>query len=380
MEFNETPTQTALRDQIREFCSIHCTDDVAAEHDRCDSYPKTLHDALAKAGILGHCLPSAYGGNDGDVVDLCILNEELSQHSTVATNILFVSDVVGTLLASIGSDMQKELYIPAICNGSKRFAFALTEPGAGSDAGGIQMFAHKNDNGSYRINGSKLYTTGAADADYILTAVKTASDAKPSRSISLFIVPTDTSGMTITKLEKLAGNNIASCKVEYKDVEVSSELLIGMEHQGWSGLMIGGGLERLSVAACCLGAARATFDEVTEFVKQRQQFGQNISQFQAVQHQIADMAIRIEAMHWLIYSAAYKTARGQAAIQNISMAKVFATEVTQEIVTMGMRLLGGKAYFMDSPMQRRLRETYLAFYAGGTMEIQRNVIAKCLGL
>ena len=144
--------------------------------------------------------------------------------------------------------------------------------------------------------------------------------------------------------------------------------------------MMGGGLERLSVAASCVGAAQAVFEETLAHVTAREQFGQPIARFQAVQHQLADMATDIEAMRLLTYSAAWRTAAGQTPVKEVSMAKLFCGERLNAIVVRGMRLLGAKAYLEDTPMPRRLRESLLAFYAGGTMEIQRNTIAKSLGL
>jgi len=224
---------------------------------------------------------------------------------------------------------------------------------------------------------------GAADADVILTAARTTLDGKASRGTSLLLVPTDSAGLSIARLDKIAGNDVASCRVEYREVRVPKSACLGGEdgvNKGWSALLLGGGLERLSVAACCVGTARAVLEEVEAHVRERQQFGQPVASFQAVQHQVADMATRIEAMHWLTYAAAWKVAQGQPAIREISMAKVFTAEATNEIVTFGMRLLGAKAYLHDTPMPRRLRESFLAMYAGGTMEIQRNLIARSLGL
>lgn len=378
MYFQESENQQALRARINSFCAANCNDEQEFERDINPVYPDGLHKAMAKAGILGHCLPPPYG-EGGDLVDLCIINEELAKASISATNILFINGICAAIIAAAGSEAQRDNLLPGLAAGDLRFAFALTEPNAGSDAAGIELTAI-NDGDAYVLNGTKLYTTGAADADFILTAARSSSEGKASRGTSIILVPTQSAGLRIRHMDKMAGNDIASCRVDYDDVRVPHENCLGGENQGWPALMIGGGLERLSVAACCLGASRAALDEVLAHVRQREQFGQAISKFQAIQHQIADMSTRIEAMRWLTYAAAWKVAQGSSAIREISMAKVFAAENAQEIMIYGMRLLGARAYMRDAPMSRRLREILLALYAGGTMEIQRNLIARDLGL
>lgn len=379
MDFHLSPEQLALRDRVIAFCRRHCQPGQEAARDREPAYPAELHQAMADSGILGHCLPAAYGGGDGGTVELCVINEELARCSTSATNILFINGICGALLGLAGSETQKGEYLRGVIEGRLRFAFALTEPGAGSDAAGIRMRADRDGDG-YVLNGTKLYTTGAADADFILTAVRTSMEGKASRGTSLLIVPRRSAGLEITPLDKIAGNDVASCRVEYHDVRVPPDACLGGENQGWSFLMLGGGLERLSVAASCVGMARAVLDEVLAHVATREQFGQPVGRFQAVQHQLADMATRIEAMQLLTYAAAWKAAGGRSAVKEVSMAKVFAAEGINEIVTYGMRLLGAKAYLSETPMPRRLRESLLALYAGGTPEIQRNIIARSLGL
>lgn len=379
MEFGLSAEQTALRERVAAFCKTHCQPEQEAGRDREPVYPAEMHRAMAQAGILGYCLPLALGGSGGGTVELCLINEELGRHSASATNILFINGICGALIGLAGSAEQKLHFVRGIAQGSLRFCFALTEPGAGSDAAGIQARAVRAGE-DYLINGTKLYTTGAADADFILTVVRTSMEGKASRGTSLLIVPRPSPGLTVTPLDKIAGNDVASCRVEYRDVRIPLDARLGDENQGWSVLMLGGGLERLSVAASCVGMARAVFEESLAHVSARQQFGQPVSAFQSIQHQLADMATRIEAMRLLTYSAAWKVAQGMAAVKEVSMAKVYASEGINQIVTTGMRLLGAQAYLGDTPMPRRLRESLLALYAGGTAEIQRNLIARSLGI
>lgn len=379
MDFALSPEQAALAERVAAFCREHCTEAHAAALDRAPRFPAELHHALAASGLLGWCLPAAYGGADGGPIELCVINEGLGRHSSAATNLHFVNGVSAALIALGGTEAQKAEYVRGVAEGRVRFAFALTEPGAGSDAAAIATRAVR-DGDAYVVEGTKLYTTGAAEADYILTVVRSRPDGKASQGTSLLAVPRDAPGLTVTPLEKIAGGCVASCRVEYDRVRVAAAQRVGPEHGGWPILMTGGGLERLVVAASSVGAAQAVLEEVTAHVTTREQFGQPVSRFQAVQHQLADMATEIDAMRLLTYRAAWMAAQGTAGPREVSMAKLYASERLAEIAMRGMRLLGGRAYFTETPMPRRLREAMLALYAGGTVEIQRNAIARSLGL
>jgi alkylation response protein AidB-like acyl-CoA dehydrogenase len=373
------PEQVVLRARVEKFCAAHCSAAEEALRDREPTFPTEMHRAMATSGILGHCLPRSLGGADGGPIDLCVINETLGRHSGSATNILFVNGICGALIARFGTDDQKERHVRGIAEGTTRFAFALTEPGAGSDAQAITSHAVR-DGDHYVVEGTKLFTTGAAEADFILTVVRTSQEGVASKTTSLLIIPTRSKGLTISRLDKIATNDVPSCRVEYRGVRVGTSERVGPENQGWSVLMSGGSLERLSVAATCVGLAQAAFDEARAHALEREQYGQPIAKFQAIQHQLADMATEIEAMRLLTYSAAWKMEQGTTPLKEISMAKLYCSERCADIVMRGMRLLGGKAYLRESSMQRRLRESILPLYAGGTVEIQRNLIARALGL
>lgn len=379
MDFRFTKEQEALRQKVETFCRQHCTEEQAEALDRQPRFPIELHKALAESGLLGYCLPKEHGGSGGGTVELCIINEGLGRHSNAAMNLLFINGISGAMIGLAGTEVQKQQYLRAIAEGRMRFAFALTEPGAGSDAASITSSAIRNGD-DYVINGVKLYTTGAGDADFILTVVRTSTEGKASKATSLLVVPTSSAGLTITPLDKIACSGVASCRVEYRDVRIPITHRLDAENQGWGVLMLGGGLERLSVAACSLGIAQAIFDEVKTYLSIREQYGQSVSKFQAIQHQLADMATEIEAMRLLTYSAAWMTAQGMMPVKEVSMAKLYCSERVNEIAQRGMRLMGGMAYFHGTPIQRRMRESLLSFYAGGTMEVQRNLIARNLGL
>jgi alkylation response protein AidB-like acyl-CoA dehydrogenase len=379
VDFKLDPPQQALRSRVIAFADAHLDSAAAATLDRHPRYPDELHAALAKAGLLGHCLPQEFGGGGGNVMDAVLINQALGGHGDAAVNILFVNFIGAALVNLIGSKAQKQDIIPAVARGDLRLAFALTEPDAGSDAGSIQCRADR-DGDAYTLRGVKLYTTGAQQADFILTVALTDPAARAKRGASLFLVPGKAEGLTVAPLDKIAGNAVSSCRVTYEGVQVGADALLGPQNGAWTPLMAGAGLERVLVAASCLGRAERVLHEAIAFVRDRQQFGQPIGSFQAIQHQLADMATDTEAMRWLVYHAASLIDRGELPVKEVSMAKLYCAEHLNEIVNRGMRLLGGRAYLRDQSMERHLRESLLGLYAGGTAEMQRNLIARQLGL
>lgn len=380
MDFSLNKAQKALQEQVTVFCERHYNRQIAASLDEEPKYPEALHAAMAEAGLLGYCQPSAFGGSEGAVMDAVIINQVLGGYGDAAANIFFINFIGAALINLAGTQAQKQQILPDVIRGRHRLAFALTEPEAGSDAGSIQCRATRGKKG-YVVQGTKLYTTGALQADTILTVALTHPKESAKRGSSVLLVPARTPGVEIEALPKLGGNAVASCRVSYNGAQVDSDALLGeKENTAWGSLMIGAGLERVLVAASCLGRAEQILTEVIDFAGKRKQFGQPIASFQAIQHQIADMATGIEAMRWLVYRAAWQIDSGQDPVQAVAMAKLFSAEHLNSIVNRGMQLLGGRAYLRECSMQRHLRESFLGLYAGGTAEIQRNLIAGQLGL
>jgi alkylation response protein AidB-like acyl-CoA dehydrogenase len=377
MDFGFTDRQRQLQRRLYSLCAAFSASSEEQASDASRDYPEDLHKRLCEEGILGHCLPRAHGGDDGGFLDLALIAEILGAHSNIGLNIYFVNMAVGTLLARAGSVDQKRKFLDPLVKGHFKGCFSLTEPNAGSDAAGIACEAVR-DGDHYLLNGVKLWATGAVVADAILVVARTGVHAKAAEAFSLFMIPGGADGLVVTPIEKLAGNAMASCELTLQDVRVASEARIGAENDAWSHLAYTGAMERLTVAAGNLGAAQSVFDLVAPFARERRQFGQPIASFQSIQHQLVDMATEIEAMRWLVYSAAWKHDQGGACAKEISMAKLYSTERLNEIVMRGMRIFGGRAYRKDHPMERMLRESLLGLYAGGTGEIQRNIIARHL--
>ena len=377
MDFGFSDRQRQLQERVHSLCAAFPANEEEQAPDTLPAYPEELHKRLCEEGILGHCLAKAYGGSDGGFLDLALIAETLGAHSSIGLNIYFVNMAVGTLLAQAGSDDQKRKYLDPMVKGGFKGCFSLTEPDAGSDAAGVACEAVR-DGDHYVLNGVKLWATGAAVADAILVVARTGGDAPAGSALSMFMIPAGIDGLVVTPIEKLAGNAMESCELTLQDVRVAADARIGAENDAWSHLSHTGAMERLTVAAGNLGAAQAVFDLVAPFARDRRQFGQPIASFQAIQHQLVDMATEIEAMRWLVYSTAWKHDQGEPCPKLISMAKLYTTERLNEIVMRGMRIFGGRAYRKGHPMERMLRESLLSLYAGGTGEIQRNIIARRL--
>ncbi len=383
MDFRVEQDRQDLQERVSRFCDEYCSPSLTASLEESTEFPVDLYAAMAKEGLLKACLPQELGGDGGGVLDAVLITEALARSSSTAVNMFLVNAVFsGTTLLVGGTDEQKAEFVPQLGAGKLKFAFALTEPQAGSDAASIEATAVQEGN-DFLINGTKLYTTGAAVADYILTVVRTHPDEQARRGSSIFLVPQSATGLDVHPLKKIAGNAFATCEVRYSDVRVAADLLLGGEaglDRAWDLLMPIGAMERICVAASSLGLAQTIFEEAREHAVTREQFGQPIAKFQSIQHTLVDMATEIEAMRWLTYNAASMADRGEMAFKEISMAKFYCSEKVNAMAMQGMKILGGRAYLEETPMARYLREGILSLYAGGTTEIQKNLIANFIGL
>lgn len=381
MHFELSAEQQILKQKIAEFCNRECPPEFETSLDQSGVFPEDLYRKMAANGYFGISFPSKYGGTDGNILDVVLIAEQLAMSSYTAVNMYLVNSVfAGMILLNCGNDAQKDEFLPKLLKGDLKFSFALTEPEAGSDARSIKTLAV--DQGShFQITGTKYWTTGATVADYIITVVLTAQDAEPSKVMSIFIVPTKSSGLEITPIHKLAGNSYPSCEVKFHNVTVPRDNILGggqWLNNGLLQLFQAADLERICVAASCTGGAETILNECTEFAKTRQQFNKPIIKFQAIQHALADMATQVEAMRWMTYHAAWMKSMGKDCFKEICMAKLFCSETLNDMARKGMQIFGGRGYSMEYRMQRYLRESYLSLYAGGTSEIQKNVISRLL--
>jgi alkylation response protein AidB-like acyl-CoA dehydrogenase len=319
----------------------------------------------------------------GDYLRLATVMETLAGYSGTVASIYAVNAVFGgTCLALLGSTAQRQQLLPPLRAGKCQVAFAMTEPEAGSDISSVKTTATRVD-GGFRLTGEKIFTTGAAIADYIFVVSRNDAIQSEGRPFSVFAVAGGAAGLGVEPMKKLSANRHASCRVTMRDVFVPQDLVLGgLERmdKAWSGLRLLGLLERFVVAASNVGLARAATDRAVAFAKARQQFGKPIATFQAIQHKLVEMSTTVRAMGLMVGHAAEMLEAGGDATEQVCMAKFYCAEQLQQVVGCGMRILGGRAYFESEEMERYYREAPLALYAGGTVEIQKHLIARSMGL
>jgi alkylation response protein AidB-like acyl-CoA dehydrogenase len=381
MDYDLSQEQVLLKERIAAFCEKDSVMELKTLLENGSEFPSSLYKKIADNGFFGIPFPAKYGGSDGNIMDVTLVVEQMSLYSHDIALIYMVPVVfAGMFLLANGTEKQRATFIPRIITGELKYAFAMTEPDAGSDPRAMTAFAAKSGD-HYAISGTKYWTTGASVADYIITVTQTLQDKESARGVTVFIVPSSSERLNITPIPKLAGNSYPSCQVVLDQVIVPAENIIGgpeSVNTGWAQLRKTADIERLCIAASCLGAASAILKDCIAFAKNRIQSGKPIIQFQAISHDLADMATSIEAMRWVTYHSAWLRSKERDCFKEISMAKLFCSEALNGIVKKGMQIFGGRGYSMEYSMQRYLRESFLSLYAGGTSEIQKNVISRYL--
>jgi len=381
MDFSLTEEQTMLKDTIRRFMETEIPREVAVEIDEKDEFPHELLQKLCDLGFMGINVPEEYGGQGGNIIDEMIFFEEISKRLPVlawaAGNIiLYGSAIIGVN----GSEEQRRKYLPRLAKGELIFAYALTEPNAGSDAASIQTKAVLKD-GHYVLNGTKMFITGAGVADITVTNARTAESR--FGGITDFLVDTKSEGYAARPIKDLGYRGSNTCEVNYDDVKVPVENILGGPEKlnnGWSQMMRLLNSERLLLSACALGIGQGAFEYALNYSKEREQFGKPIGRFQAIQHMLVEMATELEAARQLAYYAAWRDIQGMEAVKETSMSKYYCTEVAKKVCLQGVQILGGYGYAMEYDAQRYLRDVIVLPIGGGTTQIQKNIIGAQLGL
>ncbi len=346
-----------------------------------EDFPNEIFRKAGDLGFIGIRYPEEYGGSDLDFFYTVVLCEELARGRTagVALAILVQSEMATPPLSMIGTHEQKEKYLAPAIRGEMIAALGITEPGAGSDVASLRTTAVR-DGDDYVINGTKIFITNGARADFIMLATRTDKSAKYG-GISLFVVPTDTPGFSVgRKLKKVGHLTSDTAELIFEDVRVPRENMLGEEGKGFYEVMKNFQGERLVGAVLPLATAQLVLDETIEYVKDRKQFGKPISEFQITRHKIANMAASIEAARRLAYHACWMFDRGMECVKEVSMAKAVATDVARRVTDECLQLHGGYGYMMEYYVQRAWRDARMYSIGGGTTEIMMEIIAKQLGL
>ncbi|OGA49334.1 MAG: hypothetical protein A3F74_00660 [Betaproteobacteria bacterium RIFCSPLOWO2_12_FULL_62_58] len=380
MDFSFTSEQETLRAHLQALLDEVCPAQYAERCDREAHPPREAYDALAKHGWFGLILPVEYGGTGGSPIELAILLEEAGRHFEELAMWLFRTLTYGGYAVMLhGSREQKEALLPKVVRGELSFCFGLTEPQAGSDAAALATTAAAVDRG-YVINGQKVFTSGMDISDYCLLVTRTSTGEKKQQGITNFLVDTKLPGIEIRKIETLGQRAIGTTQVFYTDVKVPASAVLGQVDYGWDAVDSYLWYERLCLSAARTGAAAAAFEYALDYAKTRKQFGRPIGQFQAISHKLADMKVMLDVSRMLVYRFAWLMSQGKATRHDAAVVKLYTGETYKTVSDLGLQILGGYGYCMEFPMQRFFRDSRLATIGAGTSEIQRNIIARGLGL
>ena len=380
MDFSFTSEQDTLRNHLRELLENVGPPDYAQACDTEGRPPREAYQALAKHGWFGLILPAEYGGAGATPVELAILLEEVGRHfEELGMWVFRTLTYGGYAVMAHGSREQKETLLPKVARGELSFCFGLTEPHAGSDAASIATRAERNGE-RFVINGQKVFTSGMDLSDYCLLVTRTTAGGKKQQGITCFLVDTKLPGIDVRKIDTLGHRAIKTTQVFYSDVEVPASAVLGEVDKGWDAVDAYLWYERLCLSAARTGAATAAFDYALDYAKNREQFGRPIGKFQAISHKLADMKVMLDISRMLVYRYAWLMAQGKATRHDAAVVKLYTGEAYKSVSDMGLQILGGYGYCMEYPMQRFFRDSRLATIGAGTSEIQRNIIARGLGL
>jgi alkylation response protein AidB-like acyl-CoA dehydrogenase len=355
---------------------------VRAELDEENRFPREIMKVLSESGILGIYIPEEFGGAaeafGGGSMALCIATEELSR-ACAGVAVSFAANALGAMPILIsGSDAQRAEYLPDLASGARLAAFALTEPEAGSDAGGVKTRALR-DGDHYILNGTKQWITNGGEAQ-VYTVIALTDPSRGARGLSAFIVEEGTPGFSYGKKENKMGIRASATReLIFEDCRIPASNLIDREGAGFIVAMKTLNRSRPGVAAQAVGIAQGALDEAAKYASQRKQFGQRIDSFQGMQFMLADMATQIEAARALTYSVARMIDAGARKYEKESaMAKVFASDMAMRVTTDAVQVLGGYGYMKEYPVEKMMRDAKITQIYEGTNQIQRSVIASAL--
>jgi alkylation response protein AidB-like acyl-CoA dehydrogenase len=366
-------------DSIRGFCARECTPERLAQltDGFKDPHNHDMARRMAELGWYGLCIPEEYGGSDGSFLDASLFLEETTRGQAPIGAYAVTLIVVGAL-NRFGTEEQKRDLLGRVAAGGT-LAIAMSEPESGSDVASLKTSAVR-DNGEWLMNGSKMWCSFAHKASHVLVVCRSERTDNPHEGMSMILVPVGTEGFTITPIDTLGGED--TNELHLNDVRVPEDALLGADGGGWRQLMAGLNNERVILASTALGLAQRAFDDALAYAKERRQFGRAIGSFQALQHKFAEMATDLARTRLLVREVARLTDEDPSRMlpQEASMAKLAASELAKRCALDGLQIMGGYGYATEYPMERHLRTAVVTTIYGGTSEIQKNIIAKTLGL
>ena len=375
MSFLLSDDEMALKELVTQF-GRERIQPVIENYEHSATFPKEILQGLAELSLLGMMTPEAYGGTGLSFSTYALIMQELAKYSLSVAVSVGVTGLPQTILSRYGNEAQKKKYLPDLASGEKLGAFALTEPSSGSDAAALKTSAVKKNN-IYVVNGSKSFITNGGVADTYVVFVRTGEDK--TRGISALVIEKGMKGFSFGQEEKkMALNASSTISLHFENCYVPMENLVGQEGEGFSIAMqaLNGG--RITIGAESVGLATRAFEEARDYAKLRKQFGKSISEFQAIQIMLVDMAIGIESASLLVRKAAFLRDKGIDYVKEASMAKTMASDMAMMVTTKAVQIFGGNGYCEDYPVARLMREAKVLQIVEGTNQIQRLVIAKKL--
>jgi len=377
LSFGLTDDHMMIRDSVRDFAERHIAPDVL-DRDSSKEFPHTIVKMLADQGLLGIYHDEDYGGAGFDTVSFCLAIEEIARwDASLALTVASHTSLGSGHIALAGNHEQKKKYLTPLAKGEKLGAWCLTEPGSGSDASGMKTTAVEED-GNWIINGTKIFITQGSVGDVYVVLAKTDPDLG-TKGISAFIVEREFEGVEPgPPMHKLGMNSSDTTEVVFDNVKVPAENLLGEVGKGFIDTMkvLDGG--RIGIGALSVGIARGALEESMKYAKERKQFGQSIGDFQAIEHKMVNMAVEIEAARLLVHRAAWKKDQGKSYTKEASMAKLFASELSERAALDAIQIHGGYGYTKEYHVERFLRDSKLMTIGEGTSEIQRLILARLL--
>jgi len=373
MEFTFNEDQIAVLEAVKDFCDKELAPK-ACETDEAGCWPAENVAKLGQLDLMGIPIPEEHGGLGLDFLTWAAVGEELSRSCTT-TGAVFGAHLLAVFpIMTFGTDEQKQKHLAPLARGEHIGAFALTEPGAGSDAAAVSTKAERDGDG-YVLNGSKIFITNGGEAQtYVIIATR--DPAKGARGLVAFIVEKGTPGFEFGKNEKkMAFQSLPNRELIFTDCHLPKENLLGREGAGFLVAMRTLSVGRIGMAIGAVGLARAALEAAVPYSRQREQFGKPISSFQAIQFMLADMATEVDAARLLTWRAAWLKDQGKPYEKEAAMAKLYASEVAMRVTTKAVQIFGGYGYTRDFPVERYMREAKLFEIVEGTSEIQRMVIA-----
>jgi alkylation response protein AidB-like acyl-CoA dehydrogenase len=383
IDFQLSDEQTMVRESARRILAKACPREEVRRLDAADEFPAAVMRALGEAGLLGLTIDPRQGGGGPDTLGALLVIEEAARASGAIgfAATLFLS-YGGQILGRLGSGEQRERLLPQIARGECVVALALTEPGAGSDLASIRTTAAR-DGDRLVLRGEKTFITSADVADCLVVLVRSDSQAPRAAAFSFVVVDAAQAGISIRRIEKLGYKGSSICTVHFDDVLVDRDDVLGGAPSmgtGWRQLMAILDIEHLELGANSLGVATAAFEVALAYAKQRDQFGKKIGEFQSIAHLLAELDAEIHAARLVLWHAAWLYDAGRPCSREGAIAKVLGSEVAKKSALACLQIHGGSGYTMDLDVQRYVRDALLLTIGGGTTQIQRNVIARHLGL